>query len=118
MLPQGLLSFPLTPFNAAGEVDLDVLSEHLEDQVAQNPDGIFVAAGAGEFTALSLEEYEQVVTRSVEVVAGKIPLFSGVGAGPQHAVATSQISEKAGIDGVLLLPPYLVSSTQEGLLNH
>jgi 5-dehydro-4-deoxyglucarate dehydratase len=112
------LSFPLTPFTDDDRLALDVLALHVEQQVAAGTTAVFVACGTGEFTALSREEYREVVALAVKTVAGRVPVFVGVGGGP--AVAREYLADAAdcGADGALLLPPYLVSSTPEGILGH
>ncbi|MGW2900392.1 5-dehydro-4-deoxyglucarate dehydratase [Streptomyces sp. NPDC001212] len=118
MLPQGLLSFPLTPFTSDDRVDTDAFCKHLEAHLAADPAAVFVACGTGEFTALSLEEFRTVVRTAVEAVAGRVPVYAGAGGGPAQARATAVIAEESGADGLLLMPPYLVSSTPRGLLDH
>ncbi len=114
----GLLSFPLTPFTDDDKVDLTVFVEHLERQIAAQPTALFVACGTGEFTALSTAEYEDVVTTAVRVADGRLPVVAGCGGGPQAARDFASIAQRSGADGLLLLPPYLVSSTPRGLVNH
>ena len=118
MPPDGLLSFPLTPFDAGDRVDLGVLVEHLNRQLEAGPAALFVACGTGEFTALTPEEYAEVVRTAVKVTAGRIPVYAGAGGGPGVARQYVQRAHESGADGVLLLPPYLVSSTPAGLLRH
>jgi 5-dehydro-4-deoxyglucarate dehydratase len=116
---QGLLSFPLTPFTAdGGEVALDVFAEHIEAQVANGPSGLFVACGTGEFTALDLAEYRDLVATAVRVVRGRVPVFAGAGGGPRLAAQFAVIAAEQGADGLLLLPPYLVASPPRGLVEH
>src|SRR5689334_6190741 len=115
---QGLLSFPLTPFTPEDKVDLDVFAEHVARQIAAGPTALFVACGTGEFTALSQPEYRDVVRTAVRVAAGRLPVFAGTGSGPQLARDFAQCAAEEGADGLLLLPPYLVSSTPEGLVRH
>jgi len=114
----GLLSFPLTPFTADDRVDLDVLAEHVSRQLAAGPTALFVACGTGEFTGLTAAEYADVVRTAAKVVAGRVPVFAGAGGGPGTARGFVQAAADAGADGVLLLPPYLVSSTPAGLARH
>jgi 5-dehydro-4-deoxyglucarate dehydratase len=114
----GLLSFPLTPFDAADRVDLDVLVEHLNRQLEAGPAALFVACGTGEFTALTPDEFTEVVRTAVKVVAGRVPVYAGAGGGPGVARQYVDRAHECGADGVLLLPPYLVSSTPAGLLRH
>jgi 5-dehydro-4-deoxyglucarate dehydratase len=114
----GLLSFPLTPFTSDDKVDLPVFSEHVERQIGWGPSAIFVACGTGEFTALSLEEFRQVVGAAVETASGRLPVVAGCGGGPQIARDFARAAAESGATGLLLLPPYLVASTPAGLLRH
>jgi len=116
--PKGLLSFPLTPFGIDDEVDLDVYTSHLETQLAADPAGVFVACGTGEFTALSEAEFRKVVTRAVEVAGGRVPVVAGAGGGPRAARASAETAADCGADGVLLLPPYLVSAPPSGVVRY
>lgn len=115
---QGLLSFPLTPFTSDDKVDLTVFAEHVERQIAAAPSALFVACGTGEFTALSTDEFRDVVATAVRVADGRLPIFAGCGGGPQAAREFATIAAECGADGLLLLPPYLVTSTPAGLVEH
>lgn len=112
----GVLFFPVTPFDAAGRVDLDVLGEHLETRLPFGPGGVFPACGTGEFHALSAGEAIDVVRASVGAVAGRVPVVAGAGGPLGHAIELARGAADAGADGLLLLPPYLVSGTTPGLV--
>ncbi|MFL6145365.1 MAG: 5-dehydro-4-deoxyglucarate dehydratase [Labedaea sp.] len=114
----GLLSFPLTPFTADDAVNLGVLADHVAAHVAAKPGGLFVACGTGEFTALSTVEYRDVVATAVRVVDGRMPVFAGVGGGPRVAREFLLAAEESGVDGVLLLPPYLVVASPAGVVDY
>lgn len=115
-LLDGVLFFPVTPFGASGAVDLPALRAHLKSRLAAGPGGVFVACGTGEFHALDTEEYQQVVRATVDEVAGAVPVYCGTGGPLPQAVRLAGIAEEAGADGLLLLPPYLVSSPPSGLV--
>lgn len=115
----GLLAFPLTPFTDDGEkVAHDILATHVHRLVDAGPTAVFVACGTGEFTALSLDEYADVVRTAVSAADGRVPVFAGVGGGPAMARDFATAAVASGADGGLLLPPYLVRSTPAGLLRH
>lgn len=118
MIPHGLLSFPLTAFDPSGGMDLDAFSVHLESQVRPHIAGVFVACGTGEFTSLDPSEYRALVRRAVEIVDGRVPVFSGVGGGAATARGLLEDAVAAHADGVLLLPPYLITPSSEGLLQY
>jgi 5-dehydro-4-deoxyglucarate dehydratase len=81
------------------------------------PGAVFIACGTGEFHALSVEEYARVVQTAVEVTAGRVPVFAGAGGPLSTAQAQAQIAERSGVDGLLLMPPYLVEAPKAGLVS-
>jgi 5-dehydro-4-deoxyglucarate dehydratase len=111
----GVLFFPVTPFTASGQVDKEVLAEHLRRGLAAGPGGVFVACGTGEFHALSPEEFRDAVRVAVETVAGQVPVYAGAGGPLALAKEYARIAQEAGADGLLLLPPYLVQAPAAGL---
>lgn len=114
----GVLFFPVTPFDASGAVDATPLAEHVRQGVEAGPGGVFVACGTGEFHALEVGEYAEVVRTAVDVVAGRVPVFAGAGGSVAQARQFARAAADAGADGLLLLPPYLVGMPPEGLVGY
>jgi 5-dehydro-4-deoxyglucarate dehydratase len=114
----GLLSFPVTHFDADLAFDEGAYREHLGWLSDYDVAGLFAAGGTGEFFSLTPAEVPVVVKAAVEEAGGKVPVLSGCGYGTAIATGIARDVEKAGADGLLLLPPYLVNSTQEGLAAH
>jgi 5-dehydro-4-deoxyglucarate dehydratase len=114
----GLLAFPLTPFTDDLELNLDAFADHIEGHVADGAGALFVACGTGEFSALSPDELATLLRIAREVVAGRVPIWIGAGGGAATARAGIAAAEVGGADGVLLLPPYLVTGPPAGLLDH
>ena len=116
VFPQRVLFFPVTPMDADGTVLPDVLDEHLATRLVHNPGAVFIACGTGEFHALSLAEYTLVVARGVAVTAGKVPVVAGTGGPLGHAIECARAAAAAGADALLVMPPYLVTGPQAGLV--
>ncbi len=112
----GVLFFPVTPFDTADRVDLELLTEHVANRLPFAPGGVFPACGTGEFHALSAREAVDVVRTTVRAVAGRVPVIAGAGGPLGHAIELARGAADAGADGLLLLPPYLVSGTTDGLV--
>ncbi|UOE44217.1 5-dehydro-4-deoxyglucarate dehydratase [Agromyces larvae] len=112
----GVLFFPVTPFDAHDRVDRDLLAEHVAGRLPYSPGGVFPACGTGEFHALGAGEVADVVRTTVEAVAGRVPVIAGAGGPLAHARELARSAADAGADGLLLLPPYLVSGTTAGLV--
>ena len=113
---QRVLFFPVTPMDASGAVLPDVLDEHLATRLDHNPGAVFIACGTGEFHALSLAEYTLVVTRGVAVTDGRVPVVAGTGGPLGHAIECARAAAAAGADALLVMPPYLVTGPQAGIV--
>lgn len=114
----GLLSFPVTHFDAEGRFDEGPYRQHCAWMLGHELTGLFAAGGTGEFFSLTPGEVETVVAAAVREAAGRLPVISGCGYGTAIACDIARGAERAGADGLLLLPPYLVGAKQEGLAAH
>jgi 5-dehydro-4-deoxyglucarate dehydratase len=117
-LGQGLLSFPVTHFDAEGKFDETPYRDHCDWMLGRDLAGLFAAGGTGEFFSLTPAEVEHVVKAAVAVTRGRTPVIAGCGHGTAIAVEMARSAERAGADGLLLLPPYLMFPGQEGLAAH
>ncbi|NRQ36682.1 5-dehydro-4-deoxyglucarate dehydratase [Nonomuraea sp. NN258] len=112
----GVLFFPVTPFDEAGELAEDVLAEHVRHGVAHGPGGVFVACGTGEFSALSQDEHARAVRVAVKAAEGRVPVLAGAGGPLGAALEQARAARAAGADGLLLMPPYLTQGTAAGFV--
>lgn len=114
----GLLSFPVTHFDSELAIDESAFREHCGRLISHGPAALFAAGGTGEFFSLSAAEVQRVVGAAVSEARGEVPVIAGCGYGTSMAVELATSVQSAGADGLLLLPPYLVNATQEGLAAH
>ncbi len=117
-LGDGLLSFPITDFDAQGRFDGDSYRRRLAWFVSHDISAVFVAGGTGEFFNLTLEEYREIVSLAVEAVDGKLPVIASAGLSVGSGTAFAKAAEEAGADGILLMPPYLTECPQDGLVEY
>jgi ACS family glucarate transporter-like MFS transporter len=115
---EGLLSFPVTHFSKQLEWEPKPYKEHISWLLSHKPAGLFVAGGTGEFFSLTPTEFAAVVKAGVAQTARQAPVIAGCGYGTAMAKELAKSAEDAGADGILLLPPYLVSAEQAGLAAH
>ncbi|TXI02161.1 MAG: 5-dehydro-4-deoxyglucarate dehydratase [Rhizobium sp.] len=113
----GLLSFPVTHFDRELKFDEAKYCDHVETLAGYDAAVLFAAGGTGEFFSLNPAEVPQVV-RAAKTSAGKTPIISGTGYGTSLAIEIARSAERAGADGLLLLPPYLMFAEQAGLVAH
>ncbi|NIA55109.1 5-dehydro-4-deoxyglucarate dehydratase [Massilia sp. TW-1] len=118
VMSSGLLSFPITDFDAEGNFRPSTYVERLEWLAPYGATALFAAGGTGEFFSLTHDEYSQVIKTAVDTCAGKVPILAGAGGPTRSAIAFAQEAERLGAKGVLLLPHYLTEASQDGLVAH
>jgi 5-dehydro-4-deoxyglucarate dehydratase len=114
----GVLGFPVTPFRTDLSVDLDALAENVADMVRHPFCALVAAGGTGEIYSLTPREIEEVVRVTVEAAGGKMPVVGGTAFNAPLGAEIARGIERAGADCVLVLPPYYISSPEEGLLEY
>ncbi len=117
-IASGLLTFPVTHFDTELQFDEGAYREHCDFLLQHRFAALFAAGGTGEFFSLTPAETSSVVQAAVAETAGRVPVVAGCGYGTALACEMARDAENAGADAVLLLPPYLVQASQEGLAQH
>lgn len=108
----------VTPFRD-GELDEPALADLIEWQIESGTHGISVTGTTGEPSSLKLEERQRVIQIAVETVAGRVPVV--VGTGTENHDQTHRLSAYAATSGataLLIVVPYYVRPSQEGLYRH
>ena len=109
----------ITPFHADGSVNYDKLKELVEFHIKNETDAIIVAGTTGEASTLPEEEHIEVVKRTVEFAAKRIPVIGGSGSNDTaFALKLSKELEKVGVDGLLVVTPYYNRSNNSGYIKH
>lgn len=122
-MPVGNLTgiFPAlpTPVGPDRHPDFDALRALVEHNLAHGAAGLVPMGGTGEYTAFSPEDRAAVVRHTVEASAGRVPVIPGVlSPGYAEAVAAGESFRLAGADGLMVITPFYVVPTQEGLLEY
>ena len=113
----GVLVFAPTPFEP-GTMALDLAGFRLnmEFLAAAGIRAVAVAGFVGEYSALGPQEYLSVVRTAREAFGNDGLVVAGVGVGAGLAREHAAAAESAGADCVMLLPPYLVQPSDDGLV--
>jgi len=108
-----------TPFAADGALDLDAFGRLLDYQLAGGTQALVVAGSTGEAHMLEHDEFDRLLAFALERVAGRVPVIAGTGeAGTAKTVALTRRAKNLGADAALVVTPYYVRPTQEGLRRH
>lgn len=117
-ISHGLLSFPVTDFDAAGDFRPSTYAKRLEWLAPYGATALFAAGGTGEFFSLEPREYSDVVRTAVQTCQSKVPILAGAGGPTRLAIQYAQEAERLGAKGILLLPHYLTEANQDGVAVH
>lgn len=118
ILSAGLLSFPVTDFDAKGDFNRAGYIKRLEWLAPYGASALFAAGGTGEFFSLAASEYSEVIKTAVDTCATSVPILAGVGGSTRQAIEYAQEAERLGAKGLLLLPHYLTEASQDGVAAH
>lgn len=115
----GSITALATPFDAAGEIDLDAWHRLLALQLAAGTQAIVVAGSTGEAAALYDPEFDLLLRSAVEFVAGRIPVLAGTGlSNTAKTIEQTRRAAALGADAALVVTPPYVRPTQPGLIAH
>ncbi|MFD2647336.1 dihydrodipicolinate synthase family protein [Devosia albogilva] len=116
---RGTYSVMVTAFDEGGQVDLERMEAYTEWQVTEGIHGLIPLGSTGEFLSLSDEERESVARCVIETVGGRVPVLVGTGAEyTDDAIRYSQEAEAMGATGVMIIPPFYSTPTEDELFEH
>jgi 4-hydroxy-tetrahydrodipicolinate synthase len=116
---RGTFTVTVTPFDNTGEVDLAALARFTDWQITQGIHGLIPLGSTGEFLSLSHDEITAVAETVIRATAGRVPVIVGTGAeDTREVVRKSREAERLGADGVLIIPPFYCTPTEDELYHH
>jgi 4-hydroxy-tetrahydrodipicolinate synthase len=116
---RGTFTVMVTPFDAAGAVDAPALAAFTRWQIDQGIHGLIPLGSTGEFLSLSQDERRLVAQTVIEAAAGRVPVLIGTGAeDTREVVRASREAEALGADGVMIIPPFYSTPTEDELYHH
>lgn len=116
---RGSICALVTPFAADGALDLAAFGRLIDYQIDGGTQALVVAGSTGEAHMLEPDEFDQLLAFALEHVGGRVPVIAGTGeAGTAKTVAATRRAHALGADAALVVTPYYVRPTQEGLFRH
>jgi 4-hydroxy-tetrahydrodipicolinate synthase len=108
----------VTPFRD-GQFDEGAFTDLVDWQIQSGSHGISVTGTTGEPSALSAQERQRVIRLAVEAIDGRLPLVAGTGSNNlDETLHLSRYAQKAGADALLVVVPYYIKPSQEGLYRY
>lgn len=116
---RGTFTVMITPYDAEGRVDLKAMADLTEWQIRNGIHGLIPLGSTGEFLSLSEEERDGVASTVIKTAAGRVPVLIGTGAeDTREALRLSRKAEAMGADGVMIIPPFYSTPTDDELVHH
>ena len=116
---RGTYTVMITPFSPDGGVNIAVLRQFVEWQIAEGIHGLIPLGSTGEFLSLSDREKELVSATVIDQAAGRVPVLIGTGAeDTREVVRLSRRAETQGADGVMIIPPFYSTPTDAEIVHH
>ncbi|MEL6517593.1 MAG: dihydrodipicolinate synthase family protein [Pseudomonadota bacterium] len=117
----GSYTVTITPFTeeSGATIDYTAWARFLDWQVASGVPGIIILGTTGEFLTLTDDERTEFVEQTVKLVGGRMKVLVGtMNAYTPNAVRYSVEAEALGADGLMIIPPYYYTPTEDEIFNY
>jgi 4-hydroxy-tetrahydrodipicolinate synthase len=116
---KGIIAYPITPFDQHEKVDLVLFKKLVERLVKNGSNAIAPLGSTGVLPYLNDQEKEAVTEAAIEQVKGRIPVMVGVSnLTTERTVHHAKFAEKAGADGVMIIPMSYWKLTDDEIVKH
>lgn len=116
---RGTYTVMITPFGDDGEINVPALRQFVEWQIREGIHGLIPLGSTGEFLSLSDAEKELVSATVIEQAARRVPVLVGTGAeDTREVVRLSRRAEAQGADGVMIIPPFYSTPSDDEIVHH
>ncbi|MFH8990066.1 dihydrodipicolinate synthase family protein [Streptomyces sp. NPDC017940] len=116
---EGVIACPLTPYDAAGDVDGERYAQQVEFLIASGVPALCAPMHVGESLNLSFAERELLATLTVRAARGRVPVVVHVSCpGTGHTVRLARHAQSAGADAVIATASYHWDLGEEATARH
>lgn len=111
---KGIIPPVITPLINNDTLDVKGLEKLVEHLIAGGVHGLFMLGTTGEATSLSYELRKELIKRTSELVAHRIPVVVGItDTSLEGSLEIAEYSASVGLDGVVIAPPYYLPISQD-----
>lgn len=115
----GSMAALITPMTDDGALDYAALEKLVEFHIDSGTDALVVAGTTGESPTLEHDEHIELIERSCEIAAGRIPIVAGTGSNSTaQTLELSRAVDRLPVAGLMIVTPYYNKPTQEGMFRH
>lgn len=97
-----------TLFKSSLAVDYEALERQVDSLICAECQGIVALGSLGEAPVLTTDEKIEILSQTKQALRGRAPLIAGIFAfGTEEAKTLARAAQRAGTDGLMVLPPYV-----------
>ncbi|MFD2831368.1 4-hydroxy-tetrahydrodipicolinate synthase [Corticicoccus populi] len=117
--PYGMIPALPTPLNDDYSINFEGVTEVVNHAVDNGMDGVLVGGSTGEYSLMSVEERKSVIQHVCETAGNRVPVMAGTGCHrTEDTIELTQFAEKAGASFALVINPYYMPTSDEGIIEH
>lgn len=103
----GILTPNITPTDAHGNVDEDLLRGYVDWLIDRGVDGLYPNGSTGEFVRFTAEERRRIVAIVVDQARGRVPVLAGAAeANAKETIAACNAYGDMGVQAVAIVAPF------------
>ncbi|SFE84823.1 4-hydroxy-tetrahydrodipicolinate synthase [Spirosoma endophyticum] len=115
----GVIAYPITPFDRAGKVDVNLFKSLVERLVVSGSHGIAPLGSTGVLPYLTDEEKEAVTEATIQQVNGRVPILVGVSnLTTERTIYHARFAERSGATAVMIIPMSYWRLTDDEIVAH
>jgi 4-hydroxy-tetrahydrodipicolinate synthase len=116
---RGVFPAATTEFRSDYALDLPATARHIDAMIRAGVHGMIVLGTVGENCSLEPREKLEVIRAAREVIAGRVPLLTGVAESTTAAACRFATEvQKAGVDGLMVLPAMVYKADGREAMTH
>jgi 1-pyrroline-4-hydroxy-2-carboxylate deaminase len=116
---RGVFPAATTEFRSDFSLDLPATAKHIDAMIRAGVHGMIVLGTVGENCSLEYREKLDVIRTAREVIAGRVPLMTGVAECTTATACRFAVdAQKAGVDGLMVLPAMVYKAEGREAMTH
>jgi 4-hydroxy-tetrahydrodipicolinate synthase len=116
---RGIIPPVVTPLLSEDEIDTQGLASLVDHLILGGVHGLFLLGTTGEASSLGYRLKEELVRTACRLVGKRIPVVAGItDSSPGASVEMAWCYKEAGVDAVVIAPPYYVPISQEEMVHY
>ena len=117
---RGSYTVTITPFTEDGSaIDVPAWKRFLDWQIDHDVPGVIVLGTTGEFLTVNDDERRELLETAIRHSAGRMKVLVGtMNAYTPNAVRYSREAQELGADGLMIVPPYYYTPTDDEIFNY